>query len=108
MPNTYSWQFESLDVYPTYGALTDVVQSIHWILVADDGDGHSAKAYGEELTGPVDPDNFIPFADLTAAVVQGWAEAAMGSELDQVKAFLDTRISEQVSPTIVSMSPPWA
>lgn len=108
MSNTYSWQFESFDVYPTYGAFTEVVQSIHWILIADDGSGHTAKAYGEDLAGPPDPDSFTPYRDLTATIVQGWVEAILGSELDSVKAYLDSRIAEQVSPTTESLPPPWA
>lgn len=101
------WQFESLDVYPTYGALTNVVQSIHWRITADDGDGHTAQAYGEEVAGPPDPDNFIPFSELTSSVVQGWAEEAMGSELSTLMAYLDSAVQLQANPVTVSVSPPW-
>lgn len=107
MPTAYTWQFESLDVYPTYGAVTNAVESMHWRLTADDGLGHQATAYGEVKAGPVDPDNFIPFASLTLATVQGWCEAQMGGEVDEVKAVLAGQINEQVSPTISSLSPPW-
>lgn len=107
MANIYVWQFESLDVYPAYQSLTDVVQSVHWRMFADDGSGHTSQAYGEEVMGPPDPGNFIPFAELTSSVVQGWVEAVMGTGLAALKAHLDWLISVQVSPTIVSMVPPW-
>lgn len=107
MPTAYTWQFDSLDVFPTYETVSDAVESMHWRLTADDGLGHQATAYGETKTGPVDVDNFIPFASLTLATVQGWCEAQMGTELDEVKASLVGQINEQVSPTIQSLPPPW-
>lgn len=107
MPTAYTWQFVALDVYPTYQGLTNVVESMHWRLTGDDGVGHQAVACGEQKAGPPDPDNFTPYADLTATQVQGWLETLMGSELDQVKADIDKRIEQQVSPSIVAMQPPW-
>jgi hypothetical protein len=107
MPTTYIWQFESLDVFPTYQTVSNAVQSMHWRLTANDGLGHMAHAYGETKAGPVDVNNFIPFANLTLATVQGWCEAQMGNEVDEVKAQIVGQINEQVSPTIQSMAPPW-
>jgi len=104
---TYAWQFDSLDVIPTYQTVTDVVESMHWRLTADDGLGHQAQAYGETKAGAPDLNNFIPFADLTPQVVEGWCETALGPELDEVKAWLVGQITEQVDPTIVSLPPPW-
>lgn len=104
---TYTWQFDSIDVYLTYQTVTNAVESMHWRLTADDGLGHQATAYGETKAGPVDVNNFIPFADLTLATVQGWCEAQMGSELDEIKALLVGQINEQVAPTMVSLPPPW-
>jgi hypothetical protein len=106
--NTYVWQFERLDVYPTYETVTDAVQSIHWRMNADDGSGHSASAYGENATGPIDVNNFIPFASLTASVVQAWLEALLGADgVNEIKADLDRCISEAASPSIVGMATPW-
>lgn len=104
---TYTWQFDSLDVFPTYGNLTNAVESMHWHLIADDGLGHQATASGETKAGPVDAQNFVSFESLTLQVVQGWCEAQMGSELDAVKAQLVGLIQEQVAPTTVSLAVPW-
>lgn len=105
---TYVWQFDSLDVFPTYQALTDVVESMHWRLTANDGQGHQATALGEVKAGPVDPGNFTPFSELTLPVVQGWCEAQLGPELDVVKAQLVGQLQEQTNPSVVSHLPPWA
>lgn len=108
MTIAYTWQFESLDVYPTYETVTNAVESMHWQLTADDGDGHHATAVGETKAGPVDVNNFIPFNDLTETIVQGWCEAAMGTEdLDAVKAMLVGQINDQINPVITSLHPPW-
>lgn len=107
MTIAYTWQFDSLDVFPTYSTVTDAVESMHWRLTADDGLGHQAQAYGEQQTGPIDVNNFIPYVDLTLADVQGWCETQMGPELAVVQAALVGQINEQVDPTIVSLPPPW-
>ena len=107
MSIAYTWQFDSLDVYPTYETVTAAVESMHWRLTANDGLGHQAHAYGEEKTGPINPNNFIPYANLTLADVQGWCETQMGPELDVVKATLVGQINGQLDPTIVSLAPPW-
>ena len=108
MSNTYSWQFPRLDVYPTYQTLADAVFQVHWIMYADDGLGHSAKAYGVEHCGPIDPIEFIPYADLTEEEVRGWVETQLGTDgINAIKVYLDQKISEIISPTEVSMPPPW-
>lgn len=104
---TYAWQFDSLDVFPTYETVTNAVESMHWRLTADDGLGHQAQAYGEQKTGAIDVNNFIPYEELTLADVQGWCETQMGDQVDVVKATLVGQIAEQVDPTIVSMPVPW-
>lgn len=104
---TYTWQFESLDVFPTYQTVTDAVTSMHWRLTADDGLGHQATAIGETKAGPIDVNNFIPFEQLTLQVVQGWCEAQLGSELNEIQAWLVGQINQQVSPTVVPHPPPW-
>lgn len=108
MPIAYSWQFDSLDVFPTYQTVTNAVESMHWRLTADDGLGHQAVALGETKAAAPDLNNFIPFANLTLPVVQGWCETAMGQELNEVKAWLVGQITQEQSPSVVSHPPPWA
>lgn len=107
MTIAYTWQFDSLDVFPTYQTVTDAVESMHWRLMANDGLGNFSEAYGEEKTGPIDPANFIPYADLTLADVQGWCETQMGPQLDVVKATLAGQINQEINPATVSLLPPW-
>lgn len=104
---TYTWQFDALDVFPTYQTVTNAVESMHWRLTADDGLGHQATAVGETKTGPINVNSFIPYDQLTLQVVQGWCETQLGPELNQIQAWLVGQIQEQVSPTVVSLAVPW-
>ena len=107
--NTYTWQFPALDVYPLHEGLADAVFNMHWRLTADDGSGHTAEAYGTQAAGPIDPNDFIPYADLTLVEVTGWVEAAMGEvDLGTLKASLDQRIANQVSPPTATLAVPWS
>lgn len=106
---TYTWQFPALDVYPTYQGLTNAVYSVHWRLTGNDGSGHVATAYGSQALGPIDPQNFTPFASLTASQVQGWVEAQMGApDVALCKASLDQNIAGQITPTRTTVLPPWS
>lgn len=107
MPTSYVWQFPRLDVYPTYETVTDAVFRVHWRLTADNGAGRTAESYGVQSCGPIDTSEFTPYDELTELEVQGWVEAEMGAELDQVKADLDARLQEAVAPTRLSLPPPW-
>lgn len=109
MAIAYTWQFDFLDVYPTYQTVNNAVESMHWRLTADDGVSHHSHACGETKAGPIDVNNFIPYASLTLPVVQAWCEEAIGAEdLAALKASLVSQIEEQAFPTISSMLPPWA
>lgn len=107
MTIAYTWQFDSLDVFPTYQTVTDAVESMHWRLTASDGLGHFAEAYGEQKTGPINVNDFIPYNELTLADVQGWCETQMGAELAVIQAVLVGQINEQIDPTTVALPPPW-
>tara|TARA_R110002110_G_scaffold52425_1_gene152642 strand:+ start:847 stop:1203 length:357 start_codon:yes stop_codon:yes gene_type:complete len=110
MANTYTWdQTPAVDVYPTEGEHSDVVYNIHWRLNATSSETHEvdgeqvpyvASVYGTQSITTDDISNFIPFADLTGAIVEGWTETAMGEdEVQAMKDGLDSNIDEQITPT---------
>lgn len=105
---TYVWQFPALDVYPVYQTVVNAVYSMNWRLVADDGAGHTASAYGSQRCGPIDVGNFTPFANLTLPVVQSWLESLLGTNrINEIKAQLDQTIANEITPQAVSLPPPW-
>ena len=105
---TYTWQFPTLYVYPTYQTVTNAVFSVEWQLIGDDGAGHVATASGIQALGPIDTGNFIPFANLTKSIVQSWVEAQMGSTVVNGKrTALDQQIANQIAPAVRVALPPW-
>ena len=108
MAITYSWDFSSLDTYPTSEGQTDVVFQIHWILTGDDGSGHTGSVYGTVKCTYTADDPFIPFTNLTKSDVEGWATTNLGSErVSELEGSIATQISEQVTPTREQLTPPW-
>ena len=112
MANTYSWTINALDTYPTQDSLTDVVYNIHWGLTATssqtdaDGVAYSATSIGTQIVGAPDPGSFTEFDSLTQEAVEGWLEAS-DLDIDALKAGLDSRVSEQITPTSETKDVPW-
>jgi hypothetical protein len=105
--NAYTWQFPALDVYLSYQGLADAVYQVHWRLTGDDGLGHLWTAYGSQMIGSIDITNFTPFAQLSALIVQGWVETQMGTDLYDLKAYIDKMIAQLASPATATMNSPW-
>ena len=52
-----------------------------------------------------DPDNFIPYADLTKDDVVAWLEA--GLDVEAMKESLDNQIELQINPVDETLRPDW-
>lgn len=104
---TYSWSFPTLDVVYAEGDLQNVVKTVHWRRKAEDG-SYVAESYGTAaMAEPGQP--FTEYADLTAEIVAGWVEAALGEEqMAAMDAALAANIDAQKNPVQGSMAPPWA
>ena len=105
--NTYTWDCNTVDVYPTYDDLTDVVYNVHWRLTGTDPtDTYSATVIGTEMLSveTIQPEGFIPVADLTNAQVTAWVEEQMGADrVAELKASADSQITEDITPTTITM-----
>lgn len=99
MSNTYTWTPIALIGYPQFEGETDVVTSVSYTVVADDGDGHTASYQSIEQT-PLDPAApFIPYPDLTPEIVIGWVQSSLGfSGVTSIYANLDGLIAAQTNP----------
>jgi len=106
----YTWDVSTVDTYPTLDSNADVVYNVHWRLTAEDdanqdadGNNWTASSYGTQSVDTSDLSSFTAFADLTSSDVQGWVEAAMGSEAVQsLKDGLDAQIEAKINPTSVT------
>jgi hypothetical protein len=109
MVNTYSWSFPTLSAYPSYEGQTDVVFTVHWVLTGTDGSGLSGSVYGTVGVTYAAGSPFTLYASLIEEQVQAWVVEALGEEqVASYKANIDNQIQQQVSPTIVNLTPPWA
>jgi len=110
MANTYTWDCKTVNVYPTYESLDDVVCVVHWRLTAASSETHVVEGktvpyitevYGTKSLSLADiGTDFIPFADLTNEIITGWTETTMGTdEVQTHKNGLDVNITKQITPT---------
>ena len=106
MAISYTWDVNTVDVYPTDGDYTDVIYNVHWRLNATDtqvdaeGNPYTASAYGTQVLDTSDRSGCIDFDNVTSAEVQGWVESAMGEEeVQSLKDKLDADIAGQINPT---------
>ena len=110
MAINYAWDVSTVDTYPTKDSNSDVVHNVHWRLTATDdanndadGNPQTSTVYGSQGLDTDDISSFVAFADLDAAKVQGWVEAALGAdEVTALKANLDAQIAEKITPTSVT------
>jgi len=83
------------------------VYTVHWRYTASDDDDppHTASMIGT-VSVRWEPDDpaFIPYADLTQAIVQGWVEDDLGEErIESMQESLLAQIQEEVEPTHETM-----
>ena len=113
MAVVYTWVFEALTVElgPDADDHTDIVYSINWRYIADDGLDHNAQAFGTVSVKPWQTgEPWIPYADIQESDVEGWTQEALGEdELAAITARLDAQIAEQATPTHETYyTMPWA
>jgi hypothetical protein len=110
MAINYAWDVSTVDTYPTKDSNSDVVHNVHWRLTAtddtnkdSDGNYWTATSYGSQGLDTDSISSFVAFADLDAAKVQGWVEAALTADtVTAMKASLDAQIAEKITPTSVT------
>lgn len=106
MANTYNLEILKLQVKILENTLENVVFQADWRYTATSQDGK----YVEEIVGLAsipdpDPDNFIPFENLTEEVVSDWVLNIVN--IEQLQQALDEQIAEKQYPTTESKNVPW-
>jgi hypothetical protein len=80
------------------------VFTVHYVVSATDGT-YTASTYGTVGYTQQPGETFVPYADLTEAVVVGWVQNALGK--DTVEASLQGQIDAQINP-VQETGVPWA
>ena len=110
MAISYNWDVNTVDTYPTLDSNADVIYNVHWRITGTDdanndagGNAITGSIYGTQSLDTADISSFTSFADVSAATVQGWVEAAMGEdEVQAKKDSIDAQIASLVTPTSVT------
>ena len=103
MATTITWNVNTLERITATGE----VQTVHYTVDAEDGT-YRAGAYGSVGLDPADPNDMIPYADITKEQVIGWLHAKLGEEaVANVESALQAQIDEQRAPSKAA-GVPWA
>jgi len=105
MANTYNWKINALDAKIQDGDNSDVIYTVHWSYIASDESGEYTASSIGTMGVEYDPDNFIPYADLTKDDVVAWLEA--GLDVEAMKSSLDNQIELQINPVDETLRPDW-
>jgi hypothetical protein len=95
MALTYVYAVTSLKK-TTDGSIDNVVVQTNWTCTGTDEDGYSGVFNGATPfpLSSVDPDNFIPYEQLTEADIIGWIEAVV---VGSYKEHIDAQIMKQIA-----------
>ena len=98
------WTIASLDYNVSQDDHTNVVSLIHWRVSKTSGE-RTADSYGTVgLEAP--GETFVEWADITAEIAVGWAQAALGAEqITNIETSLDAQLAEMATPTTGSGTP---
>lgn len=88
---TFNWQISQMDRLTSDG----FVVTVHYIVNATD-DTYSASTYGTVSYTQEPGETYIPYADLTEAIVVGWVQTSLGK--DTVEANLQSQIDALKNP----------
>jgi len=104
MTTAFTWDIAQLERNTADG----VVYTAHYTIAATDGI-YSASAYGSIGLEQPDPDDIIPFADLTKDLVIGWVQDKLGGDekVEEIEVQLQAQLDEQAAPT-KAQGVPWS
>ena len=92
MTTTTVWSIAQLERHTADG----IVYTAHYTVDANDGT-YSAGAYGSLGLEQPDPNNIIPYANLTPEIVIGWVQDKLN--VAEIEAALQAQLDEQHAPS---------
>ena len=95
----YRWTIQTMNRLTS----DDFVVTVHYNVSATDGT-YQASTYGTTSYTQTPGESYVPYADLTEAVVVGWVQNTLGK--DTVEASLQSQIDAQANP-VEEAGVPW-
>ena len=108
MPITYTWAVTGVKA-TTVGSESNYVVQTYWTKTGTDENGNTGTFSGATPFAPVvDQPDFVPFDQLTEAVVLSWIQPVVtGSYEQHVNEQIAKQIAEKIDP-ITEPPLPWA
>ena len=102
MTTTTVWNIAQLERHTADG----IVMTVHYTVDANDGT-YSAGAYGSIGLEQPDPDEIIPYADLTPEIVIDWVKERLGGDekVEEIEAALQAQLDEKHAPSTATGLP---
>ena len=97
---TFNWQIANMDRLTADG----FVVTVHYNVTATD-DAYTSSTYGTVSYTQEPNEAYIPYADLTEAIVVGWVQTSLNK--DTVEASLQGQIDAQKHP-VQAAGVPWS
>jgi hypothetical protein len=105
----FSWTIAALNCAVESEGLPNVINMIHWRYNATKVEGdktYFVDTYGVLGVGQPNPQNFVPYEDITEAEVISWLESIL--PVEDMQAGLEAKIELQINPVEVILPLPWA
>ena len=107
MADVFTTVITGMSAYPTLDNLTDVVFEVYWSHEGTDGTFSTAMSGSTSVPAP-DPQNYIPYADLTEAHVMGWVQQYTDPAVwTDYEAKMSAWLAAQHNPPVVNPPLPW-
>ena len=103
MAISYKWIIKALDTHISHEGKSDVVNQVHWLYQAIDGDysTHMIGTYSPKF----DKDDFIEYGSLKETDVTSWLEKNL--DVDKMKENLKNQIELLKTPVAKTYSNPF-
>lgn len=104
MANTYELKIDLVDAHVSKDGLENVIYNVYYSYYGYDENENVTKRVGVYNLAPVDPQNFVPFDQITQSDIISWIESDL--PLERFRTNMDKELSEKVNPTKVSLQIP--
>jgi hypothetical protein len=104
----YKWVISALNCAVESEGLPNVINVIHWRYNAIKVEGdktYFAETYGAVNVSQPNPQNFIPYEDVTEEEVINWLEQVL--PVAAMQSGLEANINLQINPVEVTLPLPW-
>lgn len=96
---TFTWSVDRMNT-----SQEGVILSCHWVLTGEDAEHHLGRLEGWVGLG-APPENWTPFAEVTADQAVAWVRAAVPAQA--LENDVARQIANQIAPVRENVSPPW-